>query len=234
MSTKVGAIILSRFDSSRLPGKALLEVKSKALIEYVLERVYRVKGLSGICVATSIRDIDDPIVEFCKNNDVSVFRGSGDNVAERFLECMNFNNWDAALRVNGDSPLHNIELLSEAVRIYSPDKMDIVTNVFPRSYPIGMSVELISQSALQKAHDKMKKASNFEHVTQYFYENSKDFNLQLLPRNKVDHSDIRLVVDTKSDFERFKWLINVLGQEYLRTKYKNLIDLYLSYEKQQS
>ena len=80
----------------------------------------------------------------------------------------------------------------------------------------------------------MKKASNFEHVTQYFYENSKDFNLQLLPRNKVDHSDIRLVVDTKSDFERFKWLINVLGQEYLRTKYKNLIDLYLSYEKQQS
>ena len=233
MNKNVGAIVLSRFDSSRLPGKVLRKVKNKALIQYVLERAYRVKGVKGVCVATSRRGIDDPIVDFCEHNDVPVFRGSGEDVAERFLECMKFFNWDAAVRINGDSPLHNSELLSEAVQIYSPDHVDIVTNVFPRSYPVGMSVELVSQSALQKAYYKMKKASNFEHVTEYFYENKNDFNFQSLPQNKVDHPNLRLVVDTKSDFERFKWLINTLGKEYISAKYENLINLYLSYEKQQ-
>ncbi len=95
-----------------------------------------------------------------------------------------------------------------------------------------MSVELVSKLALQQAYNKMKKASNFEHVTEYFYENSDDFNLKSLPYNKVDHSKIRLVVDTKSDFERFAWLINSLGKKYLSVNYENLIDLYMSYEKQ--
>tara|TARA_B100000780_G_C21114079_1_gene450521 strand:- start:765 stop:1469 length:705 start_codon:yes stop_codon:yes gene_type:complete len=234
MNIKVGAIVLSRFDSSRLPGKALRQVNNKALIEYVLEKAYKVKGLNGVCVATSSRNIDDPIAEFCKQNDVPVFRGSGDNVAERFLKCMEWNGWDAAVRINGDSPLHSSELLSKALDIYSPDHMDMVTNVFPRSYPIGMSVELVSQSALRRAFDKMVKASNFEHVTEYFYENAKDFNLGFLPKNNIDHSKISLAVDTQSNFERFKWLIDELGSEYLDANYQNIIDLYISYEKHKS
>ena len=232
MEAKIGAIVLSRLDSSRLPGKALQKVNNKPLIEYVLERAHKVKGLCGVCVATSRRSVDDPIAEFCENNNIHVFRGSGEDVANRFLECMNFNSWDAAVRINGDSPLHNSDLLSEAVRVYSSENADIVTNVFPRSYPVGMSVELVSKLALQQAYNKMKKASNFEHVTEYFYENSDYFNLKSLPYNKVDHSKIRLVVDTKSDFERFAWLINSLGKKYLSVNYENLIDLYMSYEKQ--
>ena len=85
MEKKVGAIVLSRFDSTRLPGKALQKVKNKPLIEYVLERAYKVKGLCGVCVATSIRSIDDPIVEFCEHNNIPVFRGSGEDVAKDFL-----------------------------------------------------------------------------------------------------------------------------------------------------
>lgn len=234
MSTKIGAIVLSRFDSTRLPGKALRKVKNKPLIEYVIEKAHKVKGVNGVCVATSNRNVDDPIVDFCKQNQVSVFRGSGEDVAERFLECMDFNNWDAALRVNGDSPLHNSELLSEAVRIFSKGNLDIVTNVFPRSYPIGMSVELVSKSALRRAYDRMIKPSNFEHVTEYFYENVKNFNLGLLPQNKTDHSKIRLVVDTYSDFERFKWLINELENDNVKEKYDKIIDLYTIYERKKS
>ena len=84
MSTKIGAIVLSRFDSTRLPGKALRKVKNKPLIEYVIEKAHKVKGVNGVCVATSNRNVDDPIVDFCKQNQVSVFRGSGEDVAERF------------------------------------------------------------------------------------------------------------------------------------------------------
>lgn len=234
MIKKVGAIVLSRFDSSRLPGKALREVNNKTLLEYVLEKAFEVKGLDGVCVATSCRGIDDPIADLCIQNNVPIFRGSGDNVAERFIGCMECNDWSAALRINGDSPLHSSDLLSKAVDIYSPNQMDIVTNVFPRTYPIGMSVELISVLALKKAYKKMIKASNFEHVTEYFYENIKDFNLGFLPKNYIDHSNIRLVVDTLSDFERFEWLIDELGHNYLTTKYKNIIDLYKFYEKRKN
>ena len=65
-----------------------------------------------------------------------VFRGTCDNVALRFLECMKQNNWDAALRVNGDSPLHSHLLMSQAVKMYKSEKIDLITNVFPRSYPL--------------------------------------------------------------------------------------------------
>jgi len=232
MTISVGAIILSRYDSTRLPGKALCKVKNKALIEYVLERALRIKGISGVCVATSARKIDEPIAKFCLKNDVNVHRGPATDVAKRFLECMETNNWDAAIRICGDSPLHDSELMSQAVNIYSSSRnIDIVTNVFPRSYPVGMSVELVSRAALRIAYAKMDKASNFEHVTEYFYENSKDFNLELFPKNNFDHSKVHLAVDTQLDFERFQWIIEELGSDYLNASYQNIIDLYMSYEK---
>jgi len=84
MTISVGAIILSRYDSTRLPGKALCKVKNKALIEYVLERALRIKGISGVCVATSARKIDEPIAKFCLKNDVNVHRGPATDVAKRF------------------------------------------------------------------------------------------------------------------------------------------------------
>ena len=232
MTISVGAIILSRYDSTRLPGKALCQVKNKALIEYVLERASIIKGISGICVATSDRNIDEPIVKFCHDNDVNVYCGSVNDVAKRFLECMEINNWDAAIRICGDSPLHNSKLMSQAVNIYTSSRnIDIVSNVFPRSYPVGMSVELVSRAALRIAYARMDKASNFEHVTEYFYENSKDFNFELFPKNNFDHSKVHLAVDTQLDFERFQWIIEELGSDYLNASYQNIIDLYMSYEK---
>ena len=227
---KIGAIVLSRFDSSRLPGKALRLVNGKALIEYVLERANKVQGLCDVVVATSSRTVDDPIAKFCHDNEIKIYRGSGDDVANRFLDCMKENDWDAAIRINGDSPLHSDVLLSQAVEMYTSNDIDLITNVFPRSYPIGMSIELISQLALRSAYAKMIKDSNFEHVTEYFYENSKDFNLELLPKNTFDHSKIKLAVDTISDFQRFEWIVEKLGDDYLNASYQKIIDLYFTYE----
>ena len=232
MTISVGAIILSRYDSARLPGKALRKVKNKTLIEYVLEKALRISGISGVCIATSVRKIDEPIAKFCYENDVNIYRGSANDVAKRFLECMETNNWDAAIRICGDSPLHNSEFMAQAVNIYSTSKnTDIVTNVFPRTYPVGMSVELVSRAALRSAYAEMEKASNFEHVTEYFYENSKDFNFELFPENNFDHSKVHLAVDTQLDLERFQWIIEELGDDYLNASYQNIIDLYMSYEK---
>ncbi len=234
MSAKIGAIILSRCDSSRLPKKVFRKVNDKALLEYVLERAFEVKGLSGVCVATSDRYVDDPIARYCRHNRISCFRGSGSDVASRFINCMEANGWDAGLRINGDSPLHNHRMLTQAVHLYTSLEIDLITNVFPRSYPIGMSVELVSRSALRRAHAQMNKASNFEHVTEFLYENPAGFHFEFLPANSSDHSTVRLAVDTPADFERFKWIIGELGSEYLHAPYEQIINLYMSYEQQAS
>ena len=231
MTKKIGAIVLSRIDSSRLPGKALKKVKNKVLIEYVLERALNVNEICDVTVATSYRKIDDPIALYCKQRKIRVFRGTCDDVALRFLECMKQNNLDAALRVNGDSPLHSHLLMSQAVEMYKSEKIDLITNVFPRSYPVGMTVELVSRDALDKAYKKMKKDSNFEHVTEYFYENSRDFNIKTIDEYNYDHSGIQLAVDSEDDFKRFKWIINKLGKSYLSASYEKIIDLYKLYEK---
>lgn len=231
MTIKIGAIILSRMDSIRLPGKALRLVRNKPLIKYVIDRACQVEGVSGICVATSGREIDDPIVKFCTENNICVYRGSPNDVAGRFLECMESNAWDAALRINGDSPLHSYELLSDAVRIHSLADADLITNVFPRSYPIGMSVELIAKTALRSAHGNMEKNSNFEHITEYFYENQDDFNIKTFLLNRFDHSEVHLAVDTKRDLHRFEWIVNELGDQYAVADYEKIIDLYMAYEK---
>ena len=163
---------------------------------------------------------------------IQCFRGSGADVASRFLNCLEVNDWDAGLRINGDSPLHNHLMLSQAVRQYTSLDIDLITNVFPRSYPIGMSVELISRSALGRAYAKMDKASNFEHVTEFLYENPAEFHFEFIPENNSDHSTVRLAVDTSSDLERFEWIIGRIGSEYLQASYERIIDLYMSYEQE--
>ena len=227
---KVGVIVLSRFDSSRLPGKALRLVNDKPLIQYVMERAMRVDGAADVVLATSSREVDDVIARYGTQNNIDVFRGSTDDVAHRFLKCMEHNGWDAAIRVNGDSPLHSHMLLTEAIKTFYSAGADLITNIFRRSYPIGMAVEVVSRQALESAYGKMIKATNHEHVTEYFYENHEDFNIVEFPRNRLNHSKVRLAVDTQNDLDRFNWIISKLGRDYLKADYEKIIDLYAAYE----
>ena len=222
--------MLSRFDSSRLPGKALKLVNGKPIIQYVLERAMRVEGAADVVLATSGRAVDDVIAAYGTQNNIDVFRGEADDVAHRFLKCMERSGWDAAIRVNGDSPLHSQTFLTEGMETFSACEADLITNVYPRSYPIGMTVEIVSRKALRSAYKKMIKATSHEHITEYFYENSADYKIVALPRNSLDHSKIRLAVDTQKDLDRFNWILNRLGEDYLKADYEKIIDLYKYYE----
>ena len=194
------AIVQARMSSKRLPGKVLREIDGKPLLGYVIESLQNCNRLAGIVVATSNEESDTAIVEFCKQNGVKYFCGPLEDVASRFLGvALNYDLY-SFVRISGDSPIIDPMLVDHAVGIFVDNGYDVVTNIFPRTYPPGMSVEVIRASVFLDAVQKYVSAEQKEHVTSYFYENNNAFTICNIESNS-SLPPVSLAVDTAQDFE---------------------------------
>lgn len=196
-------IIQSRMNSRRLPGKMLMDINGRPLLGRVVDRVNQTKSISKLIVATSIHKDDDKIVDFCKNENLNFYRGDLKNVFKRFKEIIRVEKVNAFVRINGDSPLIDPDIIDFAINKFNSEKCDILTNVFPRTYPKGQSVEILSSATFNNINEANLTSSQKEHLTKYFYDNSKNFrinNFQL----KEDYSHINLCVDTIIDLENVR------------------------------
>lgn len=209
---RIGAIILARLDSSRLPGKALIEVEDRPLISYSVEICSKLNCLDDMVIATSDRRCDDPLEAYANSSGIKCFRGDAFNVADRFLKAMRKFEFDAALRYNGDSPLNDPELLIKGIELFKTGKFDLVTNVLKRTYPFGMSLEIVSVDAMNNAVSRMKKEEHLEHVTKYFYDHSAEFTIENVETQNPAFKGVQLAVDTDNDLRRFKWIRKRLGK----------------------
>ncbi|MCM8530268.1 MAG: NTP transferase domain-containing protein [Lentisphaeraceae bacterium] len=209
----VGAILLSRLDSSRLPGKALVEIDGKPLIGHVIDMCREIVGIDKIILATTNRPMDDPLAEYANQLNINCFRGGLDNVAERFLGAMVEFDVEWALRINGDSPLNDPGLLSEGVRKALLNDFDLITNVQERTFPYGMSMECISRVAMVKACKAMYERSHLEHVTKFFYDNQGQFKIYNMISGKEEYIGVQLAVDTVDDLKRFTWIKEHIGDD---------------------
>jgi len=218
-------IVQARFNSSRLPGKILTTINDIPLIKYITERLCTYFDKSKIIVATSKNKEDDRIVLFCKDNNLSFHRGSLNDVAGRMLETARINNARSFVRINGDSPLLDPKIVKKAIQIYKNGNYDLVTNVYPRSFPIGQSVEVIKTSTFEKAYSKMSLQAEFEHVTYYYYHNHDKFSIKNF-KNDRDLSDLRLVVDTAEDLKRISIIINKMNKPYIKYTMNDIIKMY--------
>lgn len=203
----VGAIIQARMSSRRLPGKVLLPLGEKPILAHVVSAVQNVRSLHSLVVATSREASDDPIAQYCAEHHLNYFRGSLDNVAERFLQILEAQGWDAVVRVSADSPLIDWHLIEKAVDMFIAGSWDVVTNVFPRSYPHGQSVEVINAQTYRQAYPHFSRPEEFEHVTPYFYTHASDWRIGSIVA-PTDQSQLRLAVDTPEDLKRLKKAIN--------------------------
>jgi spore coat polysaccharide biosynthesis protein SpsF len=168
---KVGAIILSRYNSSRLHGKVLHKIHGTPLVHHIVNRLSQYFPLNNIVLATSNEPSDDPIAEYARQNEIQLFRGSLNNVAHRFAEAAMSIEADAAIRINGDNLFIDLESLDEMIRIYDGGEYDFVSNVPQRTFPFGMSIEIVNVDFYYKVLPKMTTRSWQEHVTLYLYEN---------------------------------------------------------------
>ncbi len=205
MST--GAIIFSRMDSNRLPGKAMIDISGRSLLGRVIDRAKKIKGAERIIVATSSRSVDDPISSFAESEGIDVYRGNVNDVAGRALDACKAFNLEKFARICGDRPFFDPELVTRLLKMHDKMDLDIVTTMFPRTYPPGLTTEIISTSALEFAISKIKKPEDMEHITNYFYRKPHNFNIHNvgIPNNS-NYDNVHLVVDDENDLLRARWI----------------------------
>jgi spore coat polysaccharide biosynthesis protein SpsF (cytidylyltransferase family) len=200
------AIIQARTSSKRFPKKVLHLIKGRPLIQHVIERVKKSKSVKDIIVATSKNKSDDSLISFLKKNKTNYFRGSLHNVASRFLQIAKIKNKKYFIRISGDSPLISPKIINQIIKLHKKNpKYDLITNIFPRSFPHGQSVEIIKTSILKNNIKKMNK-SELEHVTQFFYINYPKFLIKNFMSTRKNEA-IKLAVDTRADLKNIIKLI---------------------------
>lgn len=181
------AIIQARMSASRLPGKVLLEIGDKPMLEWVVERTRRAERVGQVVIATTLDPSDDPVFEFCKRKDYRVGRGSVDDVLDRYYQTSKHFQADTIVRVTADCPLIDPDLIDAGVRLMfsgtgaldlrmklSAARFDFVANRLPppwgRTYPIGLDVEIFTFDALERAWKTAIPKHQREHVTPFLYE----------------------------------------------------------------
>ena len=198
---KLIVIIQARTNSKRFNNKVLYKIYNKPIVWHVVSKIKKSKNVKKIIVATSSNKTDDKLVKYLAKIKINYYRGSLTNVAKRLCDAAEKNKAKFFMRISADSPLIDPVIIDKAIEIFKSQKKhyDIVTNVFPRSYPKGQSVEIIKTSKLRYFLNKFNKEQK-EHVTKYFYKNYKNFIIKNFMSDK-SKTKIKLAIDTKNDLK---------------------------------
>ena len=192
-------IIQARTSSRRFKNKAIFSFYGKTLIHHVYDKIKKSKKVK-IIVSTSTKKSDDKLVKILSKKNIKYFRGSLNNVAKRLYDTAISEKQKFFLRISGDSPLIDFRLIDRIIKIYERNKnFDLITNIFPRTFPSGQSVEIIKTSILGK-NIKLFSKLDKEHVTRYFYKNSSKFRIKNFLNKKKDN-DKKLSIDTADELK---------------------------------
>lgn len=207
---KFVAIVQARLNSTRLPGKVLKPLMNQPMLFYTLSRLKKCKSPLQIVVATTYHAHDDPIVDFCKSMDIPTFRGSEENVLERFYQTSLKYPADGYIRITADCPLVDFKLLDKMLEHFIQNsEIDYLSNTLKRSYPKGLDLEIFKAKVLKQAYQQATYSYDKEHVTPYIYNHPEKFNLENFLDND-NFSQINLSIDTMDDFIFVQELIEKL------------------------
>jgi spore coat polysaccharide biosynthesis protein SpsF len=223
-AARVTGILIARMDSSRLPGKVLMKVAGLSLLELAWRRAARAKTVDAFVLATSDRACDDPLASEAAGLGLPTFRGDVNDVAGRVAACAAADGATHFLRLNGDSPFPDADLIDAGVRLALAEGADIATNLRPRSYPYGVAVEVVKLATFQAALPSFA-PSEREHVTQHIYLNPDRFSLRALPLASVPSLEtVRLTVDEPADFARVGRIAAALGDRLYSAGYLEVVE----------
>lgn len=222
---KISPIIFARMSSSRLPGKSLLDLSGKPLLSYVVERARRIKNIGPIILATSDLSSDDALEDFAKLKNIEVFRGDLNNVAKRALDCALAYGLDGFVRICGDRPFFDSSLIDVLLQKFIDDDLDLATNVKEKTFPAGMTVEIISTDSLKYVCSVITDKADKEHLTPYYYNNIEKFKIHNMIWENPEDAKYSFVVDTKSDFDKAVWMASELKNEVHAAPITQLIKL---------
>ncbi|MCZ6688364.1 MAG: glycosyltransferase family protein [Planctomycetota bacterium] len=212
MKIEVLAILQARMGSSRLPGKMMRPiVDGKGALELMLGRVRRATTLDRIVVATTDRDGDDILAEVCSRLEIDCFRGSEEDVLDRFYRvAVAYGPTGSIVRLTGDCPLHDPAVIDLAVGAFLEQGVDYLSNTAPPTYPHGLDTEVFTFSALEESQREARLSSEREHVTPYIRSHPERFQQGNLANDK-DLSALRWTLDEPEDLEFIRAVYASLG-----------------------
>jgi spore coat polysaccharide biosynthesis protein SpsF len=194
----VVAILQARLGSTRLPEKTLKIIFDKPLLEHIIERVRAARRVHEVVVATSTARQDDPIADLAQRVGVHAFRGSEDNVLERFYGAAARHAADVCVRVTADDPFKDPEIIDQAIALLLENKHDYCSNTMQPTYPEGLDIEVFRFVVLQRAFKEASLPSDAEHVTPYIWKHPELFALHNF-QCAQDLSHLRWTIDYEND-----------------------------------
>jgi len=203
---KTGIVVFARLDSTRLPGKALKTFAGRALLGHVIDRVAGAKLADVITVATSDRDVDDGVAALAQSANVAVYRGSVDNVLARAIACAEAFDLDHLVRICGDSPFMDPRLIDRIINIHHKHGADVTTNQHPRTYPAGLSVEVLTVNSLRRVAEMTDDSVHREHVTSFIYGHPEDFTIHNVDSTLSELDETPLTIDHADDLVQANWI----------------------------
>ena len=206
---KITVIIEARTGSSRLRNKVIAEIEGKPMIFYVIDRVKQIKSVEQIILATTQEENDKILTEIAKQNSIGSFVGDSIDVLDRGYQCALQNNADPIIRITGDCPLIDPDIVEEMLEFYLKNNYDYVSNRINPKYPDGLDVEIYSFNTLQMAAQNAKWSSERELVTTYITKNPKNFKI-FSYENQEDLSEYRWTVDKQKDLEFIRKIYSIM------------------------
>ena len=219
----VVAIVQARTGSTRLPGKVFLPLNGKPLIWHIIQRVRKSNFVNQIVIATTLNKKDDQLVEWAANENITIYRGSEDDVLDRFYQTAIYIKADIIVRVTADDPFKDPEIIDKAISIFIDNDLNFISNNNPPTFPEGLDVEVFDMDTLKLAFNNSKDSFEKEHVTPYMFRNAEKIKTQNF-KNIENKSNLRWTIDTEIDYEMVKIVYQNLYKEGSIFMYKEIID----------
>ncbi len=195
---KIVALVQARMGSTRLPNKVMKPIGGIPMIELLLKRLSKSKELNQIVIATSVDNRNQPLVDHVRKLGYQCEQGSENDVLDRFVQAAQAHQADVVVRITGDCPLVDPELVDECIRQFLAAGVDYFSNINPPIYPDGLDIEVFTFKALEQASQETDKPYDHEHVTPYLRESGKFKTAS--KRHEEDLSVLRWTVDELEDF----------------------------------
>ena len=226
------AIIQARVGSTRLPGKVLLDLHGKPVLWHVIKRVSHSKKINKVIVATTTLKEDNPIEELCHKEGISFYRGSSDDVLNRYYNAaQNIHSkgehLDFVVRITADCPFIDPEIIDTVIETMVTNNYDYISNALQPTYPDGLDVEIFTFNALIEANNNARLPSEREHVTPYIIKNN-SFRKYNFP-NQKDLSHMRWTLDEPEDYQFIQKVYNYLYDEKSLFHMQDILNLLSKY-----
>jgi len=192
-------IVQARMNSTRLPGKVLKTLGGRTVLEHVLRRCQAIKGLDAVCCAVPQGGKNDPVADLAKRLGVHVFRGSENDVLDRYYQAARDLRADTVMRVTSDCPLLDPSVCAEVLALLLREGADYATNNMPPSWPHGLDCEAMTFAWLERSAREAQKPFEREHVSQYVRNHAQAKQVNL-PCPEANVEPMRWTLDTPDDF----------------------------------